>query len=312
MGKITYLQPRRSDVKPILVLLTSHSLDCFLICVRCLERFTDFTRLSHVYVLADTVNQDHLALARRFAARHDNVTVLEHESYGSTPAMRMAQNALYLRHIDNAIITLDATIFVTPLWLEHLLDGYQEHLGRADVPLVMPLVPISPAGRHILNGFLRVAYPSERNMYCGPPIEENWSYHRWIWEKLLYENMADIYLHDNPPKYGYVGHASLNCLLLDRRILERLLPFPENPGPPAAQELVINALLHQDGMKAAVLGRSLAHHYSYPDCEAYLRTHVPLDRVWRYVQGTPDAPTSGLRAREALGRREMSRLRLSG
>ena len=49
----------------------------------------------------------------------------------------MAQNALYLRHIDNAIITLDATIFVTPLWLEHLLDGYQEHLGRADVPLVM-------------------------------------------------------------------------------------------------------------------------------------------------------------------------------
>ena len=43
-------------------------------------------------------------------------------------------------------------------------------------------------------------------------------------------------------------HASLNCLLLDRRILERLLPFPENPGPPAAQELVLNALLHQDGM----------------------------------------------------------------
>lgn len=312
MGKITYLQPRRSDVRPILVLRTSHRIDCFLVCIRCLERFTDFASLSHIYVLADTVNQDHVALVRRFAARHDNTTVIERGPHGSSLAMRLAQNALYLRHIDNAIVTLDETIFVTPLWLEHLLDGYREHLARPDVPLVMPLVPISPAGRHVLNGFLRVAYPSEHTMYCGAPIEENWTYHRWIWEKLLYENMADIYLHDRPAKYAYVGHASANCLLLDRRILERLLPFPENPGPLAAQELAINTLLHEDGLKAVVLGRSLAHHYSYPDCESYLRTHVPLERIWRYVQGTPDAPTSGLRAREANGRREMSRLRVSG
>lgn len=312
MGKITYLQPRRSDVRPILVLLTSHRLDCFLVCIRCLERFTDFTRLAYVYVLADTIDQNHLAMARRFAARHGNVTVIERGPHGSSLAMRLTQNTLYVRHIDDAIITLDETIFVTPMWLEHLLDGYREHLARPDVPLVMPLVPISPAGRHVLNSFLRVAYPSDRNMYCGPPIEENWTYHRWIWEKLLYENMADIYLHDTPPKYSYVGHASANCLLLDRRMLERMLPFPDHPESLAAQDLAINTLLHQDGLKAAVLGRSLAHHYSYPACEAYVRTHVPLERIWRYVQGRPDAPTSGLRAREASGRREMSRLRVSG
>lgn len=312
MGKITYLQPRRSDVKPVLVLLTSHSIDSFLVCIRCLERFTDFAILSHIYIVADTTDQDLLVLARSFAARHASSTLLERETYGSSPALRVAQNAIYVHHIDDVIITLDANTFVTPLWLEHLIDGYKEHLGRPDTPLVMPLVPISPSGRHVLNTFLRVAYPSERNMYNGPPIEENWTYHRWIWEKILYENMADIYLHDNPAKYGYVGHASANCLLLDRRILEKILPFPEKPGLLLAEEAAINSLIHQDGLKAVVLGRSLAHHYSYPACEDYVRTHVPLERVWRYVQGTPDAPRSALRAMEALGRREMSRLRVSG
>jgi len=311
MGKITYLQPRRSDVRPILVLLTSHRLDCFLVCIRCLERFTDFTRLAYVYVLADTIDQNHLAMARRFAARHGNVTVIERGPHGSSLAMRLTQNTLYVRHIDDAIITLDETIFVTPMWLEHLLDGYREHLARPDVPLVMPLVPISPAGRHVLNSFLRVAYPSDRNMYCGPPIEENWTYHRWIWES-------------SSTKHGRhlpARHAAQVQLCRPRQ-RQLSAPGPAHagthaalPGPPeslAAQDLAINALLHQDGLKAAVLGRSLAHHYSYPACEAYVRTHVPLERIWRYVQGRPDAPTSGLRAREASGRREMSRLRVSG
>ena len=62
MGKLTYLRPRRSDVKPVLVLLTSHRLDCFLVCMRCLERFTDFTRLGRVYVVANALSPDHLAL----------------------------------------------------------------------------------------------------------------------------------------------------------------------------------------------------------------------------------------------------------
>ena len=166
----------------------------------------------------------------------------------------------------------------------------------------------------MLNRFLRVGYPSERNMYTGPPIEENWVYHRWLWEKLLYENLADIYLHDDPPKYGYVGHVSVNCMLLDRRILDQVLPFQVTPvlGPAVTDEQAINTLLHQGGLKVVVLGRSLAHHYSYAHCEDYLRAHVPLDRVWRYLQGITDAPLTGQRAREAGGRRELARLRVGG
>jgi hypothetical protein len=314
MGKITYLRPRRSDVKPVLVLLTSHRLDCFLVCVRCLERFTDFSRLARVYVLANAVDPDHLALARRFAARHDNVSVLERGPRGLMPTVRLALNEIYARHIDDVIIKLDEDVFVTPYWLEHLLDGYLEHLGRNDAPLVMPLVPISSTGRQVLNHFLRVAYPSERHMFSGPPVEENWVYHRWMWEKLMYENLAEVYLRDGPAKYDYVPHVNTQCLILDRRVLERVLSFGQPPGsdPGLSDEKAINALLHRGGMRVAVLGRSLAHHYSHARCEDYLRSHVPLDRVWRYLQEVAASPATGGRCRAPNGPRELTLLRAGG
>lgn len=311
MGKITYLQPRRSDLKPILLLLTAHRLDCFLVCVRCLERFTDFRRFAHVYVLASTTGPDHLALIGHFAARHANVTVLQAPP-GARPDASSLRHELFVRHIDDVIITLEEDIFVTPHWLEHLLDGYLEHLGRKDAPLVMPLVPVSPSGRQILGHFLRVAYPSERGMYAGPPVEENWVYHRWIWEKLLYENLADVYLRDEPCKYGYASQASANCLILDRRVLERVLPGAATAAAGAAlDDGRLNEVLRAGHMKVAVLGRSLAHHYSYPACEEYLRSHVPLDRVWRALQGLNEAPAP-LGRRCSAGAGERSRLRVGG
>ena len=314
MGKLTYLRPRRSDVKPVLVLLTSHRLDCFLVCMRCLERFTDFTRLGRVYVVANALSPDHLALARRFAARHGNVMLLERGPRGLLPAVRMAQNEIFARHIDDVIIKMDEDVFVTPHWLDHLIEGYLEHLGRTDAPLLMPLVPISSTGRQVLHHFLRVAYPSERHMFSGPPVAENWVYHRWMWEKLMYENLAEVYLHDNPPKYEYVPHVNTQCLMLDRRVLERVLPLPEAPevGPGVTDEKAINTWLRQGGLRAAVLGRSLAHHYSHAGCEDYLRSHVPLDRVWRYLQEVAATPAIGGRCRAPSGPRELTLLRAGG
>ena len=286
MGKLTYLRPRRGDIRPVLLLLTSHRLDCFLICIRCLERFTDFSRLKHVYVLANAVSPEHLAVARRFVARHDNATLVERGPRGLVPAVHAAQNEILAAHIEDVVIKIDEDLFVTPHWLEHLVDGYLDHADRPDVPLVMPLVPISPPGRHVLNRFLRVAYPSERQMYSGPPIEENWVYHRWMWEKLLYENLAEVYLREAPSKYGYVGYLTINCVIFDSRIMRRVLPFHTTltAGQPTTDEKAFNLALATGKMKVAVLGRSIAHHYSFSKCEDYLRSHVPLEEVWRYMQ----------------------------
>ncbi|MHC1712039.1 MAG: glycosyltransferase family 2 protein [Solidesulfovibrio sp.] len=312
MGKLTYLRPRRGDVQPVLLLLTSHRLDCFLVCIRCLERFTDLNRFKRIYVVANAISPDHLALAKRFVSRHPNATLVEKGPRGLAPAVLDAQNEILAAHGNDVIIKIDEDLFVTPHWLEHMIDGYLDHADRPDVPLVMPLVPISPPGRHVLNRFLRVSYPSEHTMYCGPPIEENWVYHRWMWEKLIHENLAEIYLRDMPAKYSYVGYLTLNCVIFDQRLMQRVLPFPtaDMVAQHLTDEKVINATLHAGHLKVAVLGRSVAHHYSFARCEDYLRSHMPLDKVWRYMQGVTETPLVAGRCRVPAGPTELKLLRV--
>ncbi|EFL49135.1 conserved hypothetical protein [Solidesulfovibrio fructosivorans JJ]] len=314
MGKLTYLRPRRGDISPVLLLLTSHRLDCFLVCIRCLERFTSLDRFKHIYVVGNALSPEHTAVARRFVGRHANATLVERGPRGLVPAVLSAENDILSAHIDDVIIKIDEDLFVTPHWLEHLVDGYIDHAERPDVPAVMPLVPISPPGRHVLNRFLRVSYPSERHMYCGPPIEENWVYHRWIWEKLLYENMAQVYLRDAPAKYGYVSYLTINCVIFDARLMRQVLPLPTArvAGQPTSDEMAINAALAAGKQKIAVLGRSLAHHYSFSKCEEYLRSHVPLDEVWRYMQGITEMPVTTRRCHVPTGGGDLKLLRTGG
>ena len=72
-------------------------------------------------------------------------------------------------------------------------------------------------------------------------------------------------------------------------------------GQTTTDEKAFNLALAAGHMKVAVLGRSLAHHYSFSKCEDYLRSHMPLERVWRFMQGLPDAlPVAGRRRAPAL------------
>jgi len=315
MGKLTYLRPRRGDVHPVLVLLTSHRLDCFLVCIRCLERFTDLERFKHIYIVANALGTEHLALAKGFVARHENATLVERGPRGLAPAVLAVQNELLAGHLNDVVIKMDEDLFVTPHWLDHLLEGYADHADRSDVPLVVPLTPISPPGRQVLGRFLRVAYPSEHHMYSGPPVEENWIYHRWMWEKITSENLIDIYLRTAPKKYAYVRHLTTNCVILDKRALRLVLPFATQRAAdqPVSDMAAFNNALQDHDMRVAVLGRSIAHHYSFSQCEDYLRSHLPLDKVWRYLRDVPAAPAAGGRCRlGGSGHPELTLLRAGG
>ncbi len=292
MGKISVMRPRSADIHPVLMLLTSHRIDCCMLCLRCLERFTDLTRFKRIYVLANAVPENHRAILSRFAARHSNVTVRDCLPRGLVPAVSTAQNEILAAHSRDVIVKMDEDVFVTPHWLDHLIEGYRHHAHRDDVVLATPLIPVSPPGRHVLNRFLTVSYPSERHMYVGPPVEENWVYHRWMWEKVLREGLVEAWLAERPPLYAYLDYVTINCVIYDRRLIERVHPFPVRPirGLPTTDELVVNRALLDGNLRVAVLGRSVVHHYSFSPCEEYLRGHVPLEEVWRYTEGLRGQP----------------------
>jgi hypothetical protein len=294
MGKISVLRPRSADIHPILMLLTSHRMDCCMLCLRCLERFTDLGRFKRIYILANAVSENHRAILARFAARHDNAIIRDCLPRGLVPAVNTAQNEILAAHIRDVIVKLDEDVFVTPNWLDHLIEGYRHHAHRDDVVLATPLLPVSPPGRHALNRFLTVSYPSERHMYVGPPVEENWVYHRWMWEKVLREDLVETWLAERPALYNYLDYVTINCVIYDRRLIERVHPFPVRPirGLPTTDELAINRALLDGNLRVAVLGRSVVHHYSFSPCEEYLRGHIPMDEVWRYTEGLRAQPAA--------------------
>ena len=93
-------QPRIQ--RPALMLLTSHRMDCFELCVWCLERFTRLERFTAVYVLANAVSPEHEAAIAAFAERHAHVRVVPCLPKGLVPAVMEAQNAILTRHADRS------------------------------------------------------------------------------------------------------------------------------------------------------------------------------------------------------------------
>ena len=312
MNKIIALRPKSDTLRPVLMLLASHRIDSILLCLRSLERFTSLGRFKKIYVVASAATGDHAAIFNKFAHSHANVEVIHCSARGLSSVANAVQNEILEKHRDDVIVKLDGDVFVAPLWLEHLLEGYRLHQIRKDIPLVSALCPVSPSGRFALNRFLKSAYPAERAMYEGQVVEENWVYHRWMWEKVTSEELVEAWLGGNPQPYFYAGFATINCAVFDRRLIEAVLPLPvqKAEGSLCSDEMKFNAVLHTLGWKNAIVSRALAHHYSFAKCEEYLRSHVPLDMVWEYLQDV--WREEQLKAKGAQIRRVRPVLRVAG
>jgi hypothetical protein len=286
MSKVVLLRPDRGHIRPVLVLLTSHRLDCLLLCLRSLERFTSLARFKNIYVVANAVSQDHAAILNNFRNKNANVEVIHCSPRGLMPAVNTVQNAILAEHAQDVVVKLDEDVFVTPHWLEHMLDAYRVHMSQERYPIVSAMCPVSPPGRFALNRFLKTAYPAERSMFEGEVVEENWVYHRWMWQKVVGEDLVKAFLKSSPPPFFYPGFATINCVMFDSRLIQTILPLPteKRPGQPNSDEEAINRTLRAQGWKAVVVSRAVAHHYSFAKCEKYLRAHVPLDLVWEYLQ----------------------------
>jgi len=313
MGKLSVMRPRPADIHPILVLHAAHRVECLILCLKCLERFTDFTRLKRIYALVGVPGDEQRVVLARFAARQKNVIVRECPATGPLPGRPAAQNDIWAEHPRDVMIRMDSDVFVTPRWLDHLVEGYRHHAHLDDVVVTSPLAPVSPAGRRVLGRFLKTAYPSERHMYAGPPVEQDWVYHRWIWEKVLRDGLVAAWLAESTIPYHYLDEATLHCAIYDRRLAERIFPLPTAPraGLPTTEAEAVARAMESGGLRAAVLGRSVAHHYSSPDCEDYLRDHVSMEAVWRYTESLRDDPV-GQEAPRPLVRRPALRLLASG
>ncbi len=170
----------------ILLILTSHRLDCFDLCVKCLEAHTNLQVFEKIYVLGNELAPAHKEYASAFTERHSNAELVEFGPRGWPPLMA-AQDELLKRHPRSIMVKIDEDVFVMPRWLEEMLLEYKK--GQRDgCVLVSALVPNNQSGMRMLHDAYLENFPdysTHAETVLNLPISKNPSYALWVWNKFL-------------------------------------------------------------------------------------------------------------------------------
>lgn len=264
----------------ILIILTSHRRDCFWQCIRNLERHTDLTRFSKIYVLANEVEPEHNALIQGFKRRHSNVRDIHCSPRGLGGCVIAMQNAVLKSHRKSLIVKMDEDLYVTAGWLEGLLGAYQRHASDPKAILFSPVVPNNWVGRHCLRSHLVEWYKQDFNERLNTwyPVHTNTEYGVWIWNKVLEDGLeARIRQRATDTNdFRFDEALNINCILFDSRLIDLVLPFQ------TSDEAEINACLKPRGFHAIMTLQSVAHHYSFGPQQKGIDEAVGMTRVARY------------------------------
>ena len=269
----------------ILILLTSHRTDCFSLCLDCLERSTDLRRFTHIFVIANAPAQEHADIAGAFVKRHANAVLVNAEPRG-LKAVMYAQEIILKEH-GELVVKLDEDVFVTPGWLDGLLDAYGRNKALGCF-LVSALVPNNGVGRVLLGPVLSGIFPeyTASDRLRAGPISQNAAYGIWIWQKFLSGQLSytrpGVLKKMSPRRIERM--LSINCILFDARMTAAILPFNGE-----MDEHHVNLALERGGQTlfGLVTPYSLAHHYSFGGQQQAIDAHVSLHAIREKLLG-PD------------------------
>ena len=259
----------------ILLVLTSHRLDCFELCVKCLEAHTDLQVFENIYVLGNELAPAHREYASAFVERHPNAELVEFGPRGWQPLMA-AQDKLLKRHPGSIMVKIDEDVFVMPRWLEEMLLEYKK--GQRDgCVLVSALVPNNQSGMRMLHDAYLENFPdysSHAETVLNLPISKNPSYALWIWNKFLQGKLdltpAGLLKGISPRRIDF--YLNINCIMVNPVFLQAVLPFASS-----TDEALLNQGLRMGSkIYGVVTPQAIAHHYSFGPQQELLDKHIRM------------------------------------
>lgn len=289
------------DRELVLMLLTHpyRGMENFLTTMRCLERHTDLAAFDHIYLCANASLGEHLHLVQKYARRFKNIHEVHCSPPGHNPCVAHMQNLVHEKHRNDVILKMDDDIFVTPGWLPRLLETWKRHEADERVGLVAPVVPINTMGLKCLVPFFAARYGDAflDLLVRGPHLADNAELHAFIWDKVLTDHAVERYLAADPaPEHRTSGpgsHVSINCVLYDRRLIDRVYPYnlPDewfDDGEKKFDESIANRLFRSGELDIVVDTRTVVHHYAFNRIYEYLSQRHSHHEVYKHVFGLVD------------------------
>jgi len=284
----------------ILMILTSHRLDCFRLCMDFLLEGESIQNFDRVVLLLNGVKGRHLRYLFTLMDAHPEIpwdTIAGPRGRGAR--ISSLQNQCVERYPNALYFKIDEDTFVSRNWVKRLEHAYHLFKGRKDLSLITPVIPNNALGFYHLIKWI----PGLRNRYdalfseyaltpvCDGPVWINPHIAEWVMRYFLDIEKANQRLMESQNIVNveltcehyerFMGRFSINCICYD---------YPhwiEIGGVPDEDELGWGQWIERSGKAAILCPDVLVHHYSFFVQQDWLdRTSLLEDfRADNLVQG---------------------------
>jgi hypothetical protein len=254
-------------MKKLLMILTSHRLDCLKLNFDLLKATESFTRFDRVVLMLNGVVGKHRRYIDRFMAMNPNVPWdIISGPRGKGPLVANLQNECVRRYPDHLFFKIDEDVFVSHGWVEKLTAAYEAFKHDDHLALITPVIPNNGVGWHfLLNRFPELAeeyqseFPHPIVPACNGPV---WIYPQiaeWITRKFLDLESANRQLisTDAPSYSRFAFRFSINCLVYDHRHWTQMGGIPDEEEPAWGQ------WIPEHGKFNVLATNTMVHHYSF-------------------------------------------------
>lgn len=287
-------------MKKILMILTSHRLDCFKLCMDMLIHGGSIRRFDHVVLLLNGVKGRHLRYVQRLMAAQPDIpwdTIAGPRGRGWY--ISNLQNDCIRRYPDSLYFKIDEDTFVSADWDVVLETAYATHKNCQDLSLITATIPNNGLGCwQLLNLFPKLCeeylmlphaahtFSSSGPIWFYPHLAE------WIIRKFLNLAEANQKVRALSAEKWVPFHErfSINCICYDYR------HWQEIGGVQEQDEVGWGKWITENKKLVVLATQAVVHHYTFFNQQDWLDRSSLLEDI-----RADNLPTSAWE-RSALGR----------
>ncbi len=267
----------------ILMILTSHRLDCFRLCMDMLIHGGSIHRFDRVVLLLNGVKGRHLRYVQKLQARHPDIpwdTVAGPRGRGWF--ISNLQNECVRRYPDSLYFKMDEDTFVSADWDQELLAAYEAHRDRPDLSLVTATIPNNGLGCwQLLNVFpgLREKFLQLPHAAHHPGASSSvWFYPHlaeWMIREFIHLDTANQRVRAvvTEPWVPFHERFSINCICYDYR------HWQEIGGVQEQDEVGWGKWITENRKLVVLAARAVCHHYTFFNQQDWLDRSTLLEDI---------------------------------
>lgn len=248
------------------MILTSHRLDCFRLCMDLLFSGGSLNDFDHVVLLLNGVQGRHLRYVQSIQRDHPDIawdTISGPRGRGAY--ISNLQNECVRRYPESLYFKIDEDTFVWGDWNRRLETAYTLFAGDPTLSLITPIITNNGLGCwHLLNRFPDLAteytalFQVPITPACDGPVWINPRIAEWITRQFLDLKSANCMLRVNHPQLvRFAERFSINCICYDYRHWKELGGIPEH------DEVGWGDWITRHHKPALLVTDTIAHHYSF-------------------------------------------------